>query len=391
MNYRKWIQLLLINFLVLACLGLLMRYKIAFSFSYLEQKHIQHAHSHFTFVAWISQALYIFLIHFLEQRRSIDIKKYEFILLSNTILSFAMLISFLLKGYHLSSNAFSFLIILNSIYFTYQFIRDSWFIKVKDVSITWFYGALFFNFISMFGTFFLVYLILKGNFKQDTQLASVYYYLHFQYNGWFLLTCIGLYLNQISKYINSKRSKIIFWMFFLSTVPNYFLSIMWWNISTTLYVFVICSAIINLISGILLLVPLAKLNKEFKQFSRYKILIYILVICFVLKLVLQTASVIPYLSHLAYSLRSVIIAYLHLVLLVVISTFILNYIYVDVLKLKHPRVLYLFLLFVLFNEFLLGLQSVCGVFYINLSSINYWLLGASLGIVYSIIRLNKTV
>lgn len=391
MNYKKWIQLLLLNFLVLACLGLLMRYKIAFSFPYLEQKHIQHAHSHFAFAAWISQALYILLIHFLEQRRGIDLKKYEFILISNTILSYAMLISFILKGYHLSSNIFSFLIVLNSVYFSYLFIKDSWSIKSREASVIWFYGAIFFNFISILGTFFLMYLNLTGNFNQNIQLASVYFYLHFQYNGWFLLACIGLYLNQLSNYLSLERSRIIFWLFFLSTIPNYFLSIMWWEMPNELYAFVVFSAIVNFVSGMLLIVPLIKLNRDYKKYGRSKVLIYVLVICFVLKLILQTASVIPYLSHLAYSLHSVIIAYLHLVLLVVISNFILNYIYVDVLKLKQERVLNLFLLFVLFNEFLLGMQSVCGAFSMNLPYINYWLFGASLGIVFSIYRLSKTV
>jgi len=180
MNYKKWILVLITNLLIVALLGFLMRYKIAFSFPYLEQKHLQHAHSHFAFAAWISQALYLMLIYFLDQHIQLNWKKYNLILIANTVFSIGMMISFILYGYHVSSNTFSFLIVLTAVLFSFFFIKDT--LKFKEQAFVkhWFYAALFFNFISNFGTFYIAYLMISKSYQQDVHLASVYFYLHFQ-------------------------------------------------------------------------------------------------------------------------------------------------------------------------------------------------------------------
>lgn len=49
-----WVRLSLINLLLVALMGILMRYKIGFEFPLFNQKNIQHAHSHFAFTGWIS-------------------------------------------------------------------------------------------------------------------------------------------------------------------------------------------------------------------------------------------------------------------------------------------------------------------------------------------------
>ena len=49
LNLNHWIKISLFSLLVVALLGVLMRYKIAFELPYLAQKNIQHAHSHFAF------------------------------------------------------------------------------------------------------------------------------------------------------------------------------------------------------------------------------------------------------------------------------------------------------------------------------------------------------
>lgn len=393
MKYKGWVLVLIANLFLVALLGVLMRYKIAFSLPFFEQKHLQHAHSHFAFTAWISQALYLSLIHFLERGTLIKAKVYNRILLANVILSVGMMISFILKGYHISSNTFSFLIVINSLLFTYYFVRDSKrIVKLSEVK-NWFYAALFFNFLSMFGTFYLAYMMMNKMYVQELQLASVYFYLHFQYNGWFLFSCIGLMIFQLSKVLPLKNLNVIFWIFFISSIPNYFLSILWLKIPETLYFIVVIAAFAQLLAWCYLLYQIYKnkllLNESNDAF--FKVIVWMLTLAFTLKLCLQLASTIPYISHLAYSLRPIVIAYLHLVLLVIISTFLLQYIYKSILKINISTPLLYFVVFVLLNEILLGMQGFAGVFMVNIPNIQYYLLMASIFISLSIVGIYKSL
>ena len=63
-----WLKFSLINLLIVALLGLLMRYKIGFEFPFLDQKHLQHSHSHFAFSGWISHTLLVLMILYLEKK-----------------------------------------------------------------------------------------------------------------------------------------------------------------------------------------------------------------------------------------------------------------------------------------------------------------------------------
>jgi integrase len=65
MNIKVYqlLKITVFNLLIVSFLGVIMRYKIAFYFPFLEQKHLQEAHSHFAFYGWISSAIYLFIHH----------------------------------------------------------------------------------------------------------------------------------------------------------------------------------------------------------------------------------------------------------------------------------------------------------------------------------------
>jgi len=393
MNYKKWVLVLIANLLTVALLGFLMRYKIAFSFPFFEQKHLQHAHSHFAFAAWISQALYLMLIYFLDQNVKINWKRYNRLLIANIVFSIGMMIAFILYGYHISSNTFSFLIVITSVVFTYFFIKDTLTFKEHAFVKYWFYAALFFNFISNFGTFYLAYLMISKSYQQDVHLASVYFYLHFQYNGWFIFTCFGLMFYQLLKYIPINNLKTIFWVFFLSTFPSYFLSILWLKIPSSLYVIVILASVLQLVTWCYLLMQVSIHKNKLvistdKYFAR---IVWIILFAFTLKLILQLVSTIPFISHIAYSLRSIVIAYLHLVLLVIISMFILHYLFRYILHNSLSKYIYYFMIIIVINEVLLGIQGFAGMFTISIPYIHYYLFFISFFVVLSVISIFRHI
>ena len=222
-NNKFWLKISIINLLLVAVLGLLMRYKIGFEFPFLDQKHLQHSHSHFAFSGWISHTLMVLMIGFLEKRINITdtqfIKKYNFLLIANLICSYGMLISFILQGYGLISILFSTFSIVIACVFTFFYFKDLKLISHEDLSKNWFKAALFFNVISSFGTFALAYMMATKNLPQDYYLSSIYFYLHFQYNGWFWFACVGLFINQLTpSLIIEKANKTIFIWFFISCI-----------------------------------------------------------------------------------------------------------------------------------------------------------------------------
>ena len=69
LNSKFWLKFSLLNLLIVALIGLLMRYKIGFEFPFFDQKHLQHSHSHFAFSGWISHTLMVLMIVFLEKKK----------------------------------------------------------------------------------------------------------------------------------------------------------------------------------------------------------------------------------------------------------------------------------------------------------------------------------
>ena len=57
MQTGKWIRICLLNLFLVALLGVVLRYKIAFSLPFIDQRNLLHAHSHFAFAGWISQSI----------------------------------------------------------------------------------------------------------------------------------------------------------------------------------------------------------------------------------------------------------------------------------------------------------------------------------------------
>jgi hypothetical protein len=89
--------------------------------------------------------------------------------------------------------------------------------------------ALLCNIISAAGTFTL---LTNGNkiLNQDLYFGSVYFYLHFQYNGWFLFTIFALFFSQIKEHMQTQHirlTNLFFYLLLLTLIPAWFLSMFW--------------------------------------------------------------------------------------------------------------------------------------------------------------------
>lgn len=110
-----------------------------------------------------------------------------------------------------------------------------------------------------------------------------------------------------------------------------------------------------------------------------------------IKLLLQAGSVIPALSNLAFGFRSIVIGYLHLVLLAVITLFILGYMFsMKQLQITKSALaaLWIFTAGIFLNELLLMIQGVSAMYYINIPHMNELLLVAALVLFTGLLLLN---
>ena len=389
-----WIRFSIFNLLLVAFLGLLMRYKIGFEFPLLDQKSLQHSHSHFAFAGWVSHTLMTLLISFQQKhdlKNNIAFKKYNSILIGNLICSYVMLFSFIIQGYGAVSITFSTLSIFASYWFAYVFFKDCKQIETKSTAVKWFKAAIFFNVISSLGTFALAYMMATKNIHQNEYLASIYYYLHFQYNGWFFFACMGLLLDYLkvttsSNRIYSQSFILLFW----SCIAGYFLSTLWLDLPLWIYIITAISAVVQVIIWYLLFKTIIKENKSiFVNLPGYlKYLIIFISLALSVKFLLQLGSTIPAVSELAFGFRPIVIAYLHLILLAIISLFLLFYVYANnfvVINKKTILGLILFSLGVILNEVVLGIQGVASLSYTLIPFINESLFGIALLLFTSIL------
>lgn len=323
----KWAKISLFYFFLVALLGCLLRFLIIFPIDGLNFKNFLHSHSHVAFLGWIFNALFAALIYAYIPAKETEYKG-MFIMLQLSVLG--MMISFPIQGYAAVSIIFSTLHILLSYWFTYKFLKHAKRSGQNRKAFSWKFiaVALFFMVISSFGPFGLGAIMAKGLSGTVYYNLSIYFYLHFQYNGWFSFGVLGLFFWFLEKHqfhYNSKQAGAFFWLMAISCVPSYALSAFWIQPPLWVYSLGFLSAILQVIALAYLMLIIYDIRIQLKSRLMpmvYKLMFFSLA-AFGLKVVLQMASAVPYVAELAYKLRNFTLGYLHLVFIGFVSVFLL--------------------------------------------------------------------
>jgi hypothetical protein len=389
-----WFSVAVFNLMLVAFIGVMLRYKIAYALPFVHQKHLLHAHSHFAFTGWVTQILMALLVSRLYHDQQDAFKKYAPVLYSNLIAAYGMLFTFPFQGYGLYSIGFSTLSIFTAYAFAIMYWRNINRVRQKSPGDPWFKAALFFNVVSSAGAFALAIMMATKTAHPDRYLASSYFFLHFQYNGWFFFACMGLLAHQLYTWgIRLGSDKAIFWLFTLACVPAYFLSALWLPIPLWAYMLVVAAVGFQLAGFTLLFKAvrehLGRLKALISPLGKW--LLGLSALALTIKLLLQSGSIIPALSKLAFGFRSIVIGYLHLVLLGVITLFIFGYIvinqYMRINKMA-VRGIAVFIAGIFFNELILLIQGSGAISYISVPYTNEMLFGAAVLLFAGLLALN---
>ena len=218
----------------------------------------------------------------------------------------------------------------------------------------------------------------------NSYLASVYFFLHFQYNGWFFFAGMGLLTQHLFELgTDDMKLKRVYLLFVTACIPAYFLSALWLPLPRWAYLLVVVAVFFQLagwvmISG-LVKKALPLIKSQMGLLPRR--LFFLCGIALTIKLSLQAGSVIPSMSKLAFGFRPIVIGYLHLVLLGVVTLFILSYFLAsgqNTISVMTRKGIILFTAAIIFNELLLMVQGIADLYYVSIPYINESLLIAAL-------------
>jgi hypothetical protein len=366
---RYWGKLCMLNLLIASFIGLLMRYKIVFPLPFADQTYLLHAHAHFVFCGWVSLTLFSCMVAYMLPG---DVRKhpaYRLMFFLLEIASVGMLITFLYQGYGPLSIFFSFLFILIFYWFIILFWKDY---KNAGVprEIQWFtrMGLVWFI-VSSFGPYVLGYLSATHTGSPIETRAALYFYLHFQYNGWFTFAIFGLllhWLHKVNFYPPPRKMRMVFLLLAIGAVPGYFLSVIGFYPYNWIEILSAFSVITHLAAAIILFIIIINGYKHISAVipKETDILWKIATAAYFIKTAMQAAILIPALAAFAFSFRPLIIGYLHLVFLCFVSFFLIGFLLdhhqISSRRAVTPKLgLTLFIVFVLLNELTLFGQSFC--------------------------------
>jgi hypothetical protein len=317
-------KLPLINFLLAALLGVMLRYYFIHPVPGFNYKNWLQVHSHVMFLGWITLALFVMIIRKLSQARS-QMFKFSIVIFQLSVL--ALFISFPAGGYGIGSVIALTICMAASILVMINIFKGS----KEDDHIGWKYikSGLFFMVFSCLGPLALGPITALGMKNTPWHDFAIYFYLHFQYNGWFFLAILGLVILDLPAAWMKNNLNFLQNGWYLPIVAvflTYFLSLLDHGYSLLFNLLGGLGAAAQLTYVILFLVKIKRSATESDGLFSGKgsWLFQLSIMALLLKLCLQLLSALPVLASFAFSHRNIIIAFLHLTLIGFVSFFILD-------------------------------------------------------------------
>lgn len=321
--------------------------------AWFNYKYFLHTHSHLAFLGWIFNIIYYFM---LKQFDLLSKKKYGYLFIALNVSVLGMLLTFPFNGYNAASIAFTTLHILLSYIFGVFIYRDTR--DEKSIHRKFAMAAILFMVISSIGPFALAPIIVNGMKGTIWYDLAIYFYLHFQYNGWFILSIVSFIAFSI-KTKDDDNWQRAYNLFVSSTLLNFSLSTLWtepgWVIN-----------IISVLSSMMQFHAIFLMSKDIfvhlRTMNKFKAMIMKVIFgLFVIKLFFALAGSIQEVAMFVYYNRNLVIGYLHLVFLGIVTPFFFMKIAdeVGIISLaKHKRIIVFYLVVFLTSELLLTITAV---------------------------------
>lgn len=322
MNSQKaWMLCCFFNFLIACVFGLLMRFMYLFSLDFLNYSFLLHAHSHIAMLGWVYLIVYVLVVHFFIPKEKSQKPIYNRLFWLTEFSVIGMMIAFPIQGYALFSIIFSTMHILLS----YVFCRLVWKDCTKDKSPSqrFLLVSILFMILSTFGVWCLGPAVSTLGKQSAFYQIAIQFFLHFQFNGWFILAILALFFKQFQNKIDEVKFKKFYFLIIVSTLLTVTFPMRWFIENDILSYINILGVLIQLGAFIYFYKMLKSQMNYFKStLDKIAKMVYSLALCSLfLKVGIQLLTIFPNLAEVSHQIRNFVIGFIHLTTLGIITGF----------------------------------------------------------------------
>ncbi|MCC9041504.1 hypothetical protein LNQ81_02080 [Myroides sp. M-43] len=313
--------ILLVNFLVAALFGLLLRSMFVYPIEGVTFLYILHTHSHIALLGWLYLLAYVLFV----QKFALDTPKeqrfYTRLFWITQLAVLGMAVTFPIMGYAAASITFSTLHIICSYIFVVHLWKYNTVLGTQQGTLL--KTALFFMVLSTLGVWCLGPAVgMLGKTSAFYQIC-IQLFLHFQFDGWFMTAFITLLFTTVFKGYSLSKFKPFYYTWILSVVLTYALPLSWYVELPVLHYLSVIGVFLQLYAVGYLVKPVfsAIKTRTNKQGVFVWLLIILAALCFIMRITMQLAVVSEVLATQLQALRSWIVGFIHLNMLGILSGF----------------------------------------------------------------------
>jgi len=311
---KLWLQVGLVFFFLAALFGLVMRYFFVGEVHFFTYKNIMHAHSHVAMMGWVFISISVLLLRFFYN--GCYVGAIQRLLVVNTLAVIGMSITFTIQGYSALSIVFSTIHLFCTYFFAWYFLKD---VKPQSAAAKMARWAVIWLVVSSIGLWAIAPVGHLLGRLHPLYFMSVQFFLHFQFNGWFIYGVLALVMHLLPVPFTLPRWSVP--LLHVSLLLTYALSVSWSTPSSALfYLNSIGVATQALAFGGILFGIFPALRQFFYQNKNFSTtLLKLAFACLVFKVVVQSALVFPFVAVISYTIRLYVIGFIHIIMLGVVS------------------------------------------------------------------------
>jgi hypothetical protein len=322
---KSWILVCFVNFFIASLMGLLLRWMYVAPLEGVNFQFLMHGHSHVAMLGWVYLMLYCLIFHFFVPKEAQQKTIYNRLFWITEIAVIGMMIDFPAQGYAFVSILFSTLHIFCSYYFCSLIWKDAKPATFPEKRML--RTALFFMVFSTLGVWCLGPAVgLAGKASAIYQIA-IQFFLHFQFNGWFLFAVLALFFKQSKLTIDEKKFRVFYNLFVSSTVLTLALPVSW-SLSNPIFYWINAVGVVLQLCSAVLFIRLIRpqLQAFFSQLSSLQKTVYgFALFSLALKIIIQLVVLVPELAQVSHEIRNFVIGYIHLTMLGIITGFLFGF------------------------------------------------------------------
>ncbi|WP_348536970.1 hypothetical protein [Flavobacterium hungaricum] len=338
-----------------------MRLMYLFPLNFINYSFLLHAHSHVAMLGWVYLIVYVLIVHFFIPKEKSQKSIYNRLFWLTEFSVIGMMIAFPIQGYALFSIFFSTMHIVLSYVFCRLVWKDS--LKDKSPSHQLLLSSVLFMILSTLGVWCLGPAVSTLGKQSAVYQIAIQFFLHFQFNGWFIAAVLALFLKQFQDKINEMKFQRFYFLLIISTILTVSFPIRWY----------IENDLLSCINGLGVLIQLGAFIYFYKmlqpQWSHFKSTldkaaktVYGLALCSLfLKIAIQLLTIIPDLAEVSHQIRNFVIGFIHLTTLGIITGFLFGILLQNKILAAHSKTLKIgtvcFILGYLATEVLLFFQG----------------------------------